>query len=145
MIQSTKSSSLILYNFPSCQALDNWKTFFRKHEKYTKVGTVDLPYIDPSSPIPPSCNVAAGDENGPKTGASSHPHSAASKADAPPPVEAQPPRDFAHGDANSKPKAWNAERKVAAGPVPGEEQGVKKAKGKAVKVLEEVVPHWAEL
>ncbi|KAL7423589.1 hypothetical protein Q5752_001169 [Cryptotrichosporon argae] len=37
------------------KALEHWKSFFSNHEKYTKIGTVLLPPIDPASPIPPPC------------------------------------------------------------------------------------------
>lgn len=37
------------------QALDNWKTFFENHDTYRLVGHVNLPAIDPNSPIPPDC------------------------------------------------------------------------------------------
>ncbi|KAJ9104550.1 hypothetical protein QFC21_002047 [Naganishia friedmannii] len=36
-------------------ALSNWKTFFAKHAKYHKVGTVEHPPIDESTPIPEPC------------------------------------------------------------------------------------------
>lgn len=36
-------------------ALANWKTFFAKHVKYVKVGTLDRSPIDPNSPIPEPC------------------------------------------------------------------------------------------
>lgn len=37
------------------QALDAWKKFFADHAKYEYIGTVSLPPIDPSSPIPGPC------------------------------------------------------------------------------------------
>lgn len=36
--------------------LDGWYSFYAQHPQYFKVGTVQLPYIDPATPIPPSCN-----------------------------------------------------------------------------------------
>ncbi|CEQ39039.1 SPOSA6832_00534 [Sporobolomyces salmonicolor] len=38
------------------QTLNNWKSFYAKHPKYHKVGTVIHRPIDPSSPIPAPCN-----------------------------------------------------------------------------------------
>ncbi|GAA5937264.1 hypothetical protein JCM1841_007025 [Sporobolomyces salmonicolor] len=38
------------------KTLNNWKSFYAKHPKYHKVGTVIHRPIDPSSPIPAPCN-----------------------------------------------------------------------------------------
>lgn len=37
------------------KALDGWHHFYATHPKYHKVGTVRLPAIDPTSPIPAPC------------------------------------------------------------------------------------------
>ncbi|ORY27328.1 cytochrome b5-like heme/steroid binding domain-containing protein [Naematelia encephala] len=41
------------------KSLDHWKSFFATHEKYTLIGRVLLPPIDPDSPIPPPCDDSA--------------------------------------------------------------------------------------
>ncbi|UZJ52306.1 hypothetical protein CBS101457_001626 [Exobasidium rhododendri] len=38
------------------QQIAMWKTFFDDHPRYFQIGTLDLPTIDPNSPIPPPCN-----------------------------------------------------------------------------------------
>ena len=40
------------------QTLNGWYKFYEQHPKYYKIGTVKLPPIDPSSPIPPPCSEA---------------------------------------------------------------------------------------
>ncbi|WVQ72283.1 hypothetical protein IAR50_001833 [Cryptococcus sp. DSM 104548] len=37
------------------KSVTHWKKFFENNEKYTKIGTVLNPPIDPSTPIPPPC------------------------------------------------------------------------------------------
>jgi len=38
------------------QGVQHWKKFYAEHKKYTKVGRVSHPPIDPSSPIPEHCD-----------------------------------------------------------------------------------------
>eukprot|EP00842_Homolaphlyctis_polyrhiza_P003451 jgi/Hompol1/4106/HPOL_001727-RA len=38
------------------KSISTWTNFYAKSKKYFRVGTVDLPPIDPSSPIPEPCN-----------------------------------------------------------------------------------------
>jgi len=40
---------------PAPQSVEHWKRFFADHETYFKVGRVNHPPIDPSSPLPPHC------------------------------------------------------------------------------------------
>jgi hypothetical protein len=41
------------------QSVEHWKQFFRDHKSYYKVGRVNHPPIDPSSPLPPHCDPKA--------------------------------------------------------------------------------------
>lgn len=36
--------------------MNHWKSFFKDHKTYHKVGRVQHPPIDPASPIPEHCN-----------------------------------------------------------------------------------------
>ena len=38
------------------QSVEHWKKFFRDHKSYFKVGRVNHPPIDPTSPLPPHCD-----------------------------------------------------------------------------------------
>ncbi|KAI0253167.1 cytochrome b5-like heme/steroid binding domain-containing protein [Lactifluus subvellereus] len=38
------------------QSVEHWKAFFRDHKSYFKVGRVNHPPIDPTSPLPPHCD-----------------------------------------------------------------------------------------
>jgi len=41
---------------PELDAVEHWKDFFRNSEKYSYVGKVIHPPIDPNSPLPPRCD-----------------------------------------------------------------------------------------
>lgn len=52
------------------QALQHWKLFFANHERYSHVGRVTNPPIDPASPIPEPCRPAG--EGAPGADAARH-------------------------------------------------------------------------
>jgi hypothetical protein len=52
----TWHDSIVIYQF--AKGIENWKSFYKNHHKYHKVGTVKHKSIDPSSPIPASCEEA---------------------------------------------------------------------------------------
>lgn len=40
------------------KAIEGWASFYESHRKYFQVGVLDLPVIDPTSPLPEACNSA---------------------------------------------------------------------------------------
>ncbi|KAH9987903.1 cytochrome b5-like heme/steroid binding domain-containing protein [Russula compacta] len=53
------------------KGVEHWKQFFRDHKKYFKVGHVNHPSIDPTSPLPPHCEPKKDAEQKARWGAAS--------------------------------------------------------------------------
>jgi hypothetical protein len=74
------------------QSVGHWKQFFRDHKSYYRVGRVNHPPIDPTSPLPPHCDPKAEAAQRARWGAAA------------PPVPAAPVAESRHGEEHMQVK-----------------------------------------